>query len=60
MTGVNSEGGAGVWGVFLTNRDDIESLDHYHMKIHTTINVQTTNKRNKRKNKLKERENHQA
>ena len=56
MTGVNSDGGAGVCRVFLTNLDEIGSLDHSCMQIHTTINVRTTNKRNKEKQtKLKEK-----
>jgi len=47
MTGVNSSGGTCVCRVFLTNLDEIGSLDHTRMQIHTTINVQTTNKQNK-------------
>jgi len=53
MTGVNSGGGAGTCGVFLTNFNEIGSLDHSCMQIHTTINIQTTNKRNKVKQKRK-------
>ena len=52
MTGVNFGGGAGVCGVFLTNLDEIRSLDHSLDADHTTIN----NKKTKRKkNNQKER-----
>ena len=53
MTGVNSGGGAGTCGVFLTNFNEIGSLDHSCMQIHTTINVRTTNEQNKRKTNKK-------
>ena len=57
MTGVNFGSVAGVCGVFLTYRDEIGSLDHSCMQIHTTINVRTTNKQNKEKQSQK-RKNH--
>jgi len=49
MIGINSGGGVGASGVFLTNLDEIESLDHSYM--HNTNNVHPTNKRKKKNNK---------
>jgi len=59
MTRVNSGGGASVCEVFLTNLDEIGSLDHSCMQItpQSTFGEQT----NKiKKNNKKERENRQA
>jgi len=44
MIGFNS--GGGVCKVFLTRRDEVESLDHTCMQIHTTNKV-TNNKHRK-------------
>jgi len=49
MIEVNSEGGVSESGVFLTNLDEIGSLNHSCM--HNTNNVHPANKRKKKKNK---------
>ena len=46
MIGINSGGGTGASGVFLTNLDEIESLDYSCM--HNTNNVHPTNKQKKK------------
>jgi len=49
MIGMNSKGGVGASGVFLTNLDEIGSLDHPCM--HNINNVHQTNKHKKENNK---------
>jgi len=53
MIGINSGGGVGASGVFLTNFDIIGSLDHSYM--HTTNNVYPTIKCKKKNNKQEKR-----
>ena len=48
MIGINSGGGIGASGLFLTKLDEIGSLDHSCM--HNTNNVHPTNKRKMKKN----------
>ena len=55
MIGINSGGGVGANGVFLTNLDVIGSLDYPCM--HNTNNIHPTNKHKwKRTNKKKEKQ----
>jgi len=49
MIGMNSRDGIGASGVFLTNLDEIGSLDHSCM--HNTNTVHPTNKCKMKKNK---------
>ena len=59
MIGINSGGGADASGVFLTNLDEIGSLDHSSM--HKTNNVHSTIKRKKKiTNKKKGKNNFQS
>jgi len=59
MIGINLGGGVSASGVFLTNLDEIGSLDHPYM--HNTNNIHLTNKQKKKKNKQeKGKNNHQA
>jgi len=49
MIGINSGVGVGASGVFLTNLDEIGSMDH--SCIHNTNNIHPTNKYKKGNNK---------
>jgi len=53
MIGVNSGGGVSESGVFLTNLDEIRSLDHSCM--HNTNNIHPTNKRKKKKRQTRKK-----
>ena len=53
MIGINSGDGVGANGVFLTNLDEIGSLDHFCM--HNTSNVHPTNKHKKENSKQEKR-----
>jgi len=55
MTGMNSEGGVGASEVFLTNLDEIGSLDHSCM--HNTNNIHPTNKCKKEKEQTRKKKN---
>ena len=55
MIGMNSGGGVGASGVFLTNLDEIGSMEHSCM--HNTNNVHPTNKHKKKNNKQEKRKN---